>query len=507
MQLFIVIAGLLGLSAVGFAADLCSLDKKPSKTSVCVDLKAPVTPLAVELSPNAVLTIKIVNKSPLQDVAFEVKTSAIEDPTGKQFEALFRKLSLLVSVTPMLANAPIGIASVPPARKTKVEEFCGAGAADATPMANSAVAPAVKDPFRAAFTGLHRAQETFGRNQKSRQNCVDALLEEDVKSVKTLADHSLETISASTDASDYQKKIADARLSFGVRLNSAIEELKAHAPEKSSALDDVKARWERVNFLASSQVYLALPAGDQVAVDSSLAKALHAQNEIETGATALAEDESALVTALKLFKAVQKDTPEKWFELTQTFRAPENRKKSIGITWTDVEPTGTTKRDPIAFDATWKKVSPISMSLGFAFSSLAKTDFGLTAVRDASVLPTDPIVLKYKVSSTTVRPVTFPLALIHYDIPNSLPASRAGFAISGGAGVDVSGSSPTGEFAFGGSGRFRSLYFSGLLHLGRRKKLQSGFNLNDAAPAGFTPPTQDVWGKGFAFGLTYRLPL
>jgi hypothetical protein len=96
---------------------------------------------------------------------------------------------------------------------------------------------------------------------------------------------------------------------------------------------------------------------------------------------------------------------------------------------------------------------------------------------------------------------------MHYDIPHALPATHWGFAFSGGAGADVSGSTLTGEFAGGGSLRYRSIYLSGLLHFGRRKALQSGHALGDTVPAGSTPPTQDVWGKGFAFAITYRAPL
>ena len=104
----ILTACLLGLAPVAFSQtapaaaaqadkadkDLCATLGKPPKpkdsktkkdtVSVCVDLKAPVTPLPLELLPNVKLTIHVVNKSPWQKVNIECKRSVIGDPIDTQ---------------------------------------------------------------------------------------------------------------------------------------------------------------------------------------------------------------------------------------------------------------------------------------------------------------------------------------------------------------------------------------------------------------------------------------
>ena len=516
MRLSLVIASLLGLSSAGLSqgppatapatpekkeTNLCSLEAKPPKTTICVDVTVPVTPLAVDLSPATVLTIEIRHKSPWQKVTISGKLSAIEDPTGKQFDALVKQLLTWIPGFPVFRTPDASISTKRP------------GSEEPRPKGPLPLREVVGYmPFASAFNDLYAVQQSVSRLEVERLNRVSALTRA-FKRPQDEAKAQLAGIAIVASPEKYKAAVVDANRGFQAAVDLFQKECEMSPPLSDATVNDLakqlataKTRLDRLKFITSSQLYFALAPEEQKRVEQELDTAVWQQNQIEAAAASLPEGESALATTLALVEAVRNDPRKSWFEQKQEFRETENRKADITISWPDpLAPAPAKIEIPLA--ATWKKSSPVSMSLGFAFSSLSKTEFGLATTRDPNLALTATDALKSRISSTTVRPVIFPVVLLHYDFPHKLPASNWGGAISGGVGADVSGSSPTGEFAFGGSARYRSLYFSGLFHLGRRKQLQDGFAVGEAAPSGFTPPMNEVWGKGFAFALTYRLPL
>jgi hypothetical protein len=371
------------------------------------------------------------------------------------------------------------------------------------------VSPA--EPFLAAFKDLDKTQSAIGEDFKAREGKVTASQQAD-KAVRKIADELLTDISKAQNPKAYERAVNAANSEFKGKLDSTIKALQpadkpqADKPQADKppfhTIDDAKAQLDRIKFMASSQIYVILPSPQRAWVETELNQHTHNQSLLESRATKAAEGESAAAATLTLFEAVQREGGHEWFEYSKTFSESENRKASVTVKLEDRGSPGAAKSDVVAFDATWKKPVPVSLSLGFAVTSLARTDFSVTTAPGVSgATPT------YQLSATSTHPIAFPLVLLHYDIPHALPATHWGFSFSGGAGADVSGSTPTGEFAGGGSLRYRSIYLSGLLHFGRRKALQSGHALGDTVPAGSTPPTQDVWGKGFAFAIAYRAPL
>lgn len=488
----ILIACLLGLAPVAFSQadkDLCTKLGKPPKTKgtipVCVDLKAPVTPLPLELSPNVKLSIQIVSKSPWQKVSIDLKRSVIEDPTDALLISLVKRLgpfwNSLIPEVSTTGNARI-LMDIQAAEKDKDQ-----------------------NPFTTLFTDLGTMYDKLDEDRAKREKDLkDANVK--AENAKTVAQTHLGFISQATNYDEYNKKLATANSAFGRELNVAVDALDAlpalKSPSGVATPDDAKAKLERINFMASSQIYLNLDEKQRKYVDDTLGSDVIRQRKVEAAFAKLTQDESAAAASLALFKAVKGEEGSGWFEYLKQVSETENRKASVTVKLEDRGSPGAAKSDVVAFDATWKKPVPVSLSLGFAMTSLARTDFSVTTAPGVSgATPT------YQLSATSTHPIAFPLVLLHYDIPHALPATHWGFAFSGGAGADVSGSTPTGEFAGGGSLRYRSIYLSGLLQFGRRKALLSGHALGDTVPAGSTPPTQDVWGKGFAFAITYRAPL
>ena len=475
--------------------DLCStkLGKSPKTNDVCVDLKAPVTsPLPLELLPNVKLTIHVVNKSPWQKVNIECKFSVIEDPKDTQLANLAKRLGswgavLIPEVTDMKALTDPTITKSQPAGEQRIQEK------ENRP-----------EPFLSAFRALDEMYKEIKENLKARKGELEDAKNK-IDAAKEAAKAGLKSISSSPD---YKAGLKVANDKFTPALEEAIKALEP-APPKSAqthvmTLDDAKAQLDRIKFMASSQIYLDVkPEYQRNWVERELAMHLQHQSDLESAAAKLAQDTSDASTALALFKAVREEGSGRWFEYSEEPQAPENRTAACTVKLEERLAPGATKSDVVIIGATWKKPFPVSLSLGYAMTSLARTDFSLTTLPAASAGGA----VTYQLSATNTRPIAFPLVLLHYDIPHALPATHWGFAFSGGAGADVTGSTPTGEFAAGGSLRYRSLYFSGLLHFGRRKELQGGQVINVPVQAGTTPVTQDVWGKGFAFAITYRGPL
>jgi hypothetical protein len=152
-------------------------------------------------------------------------------------------------------------------------------------------------------------------------------------------------------------------------------------------MDDAKAQLDRIKFMASSQIYVILPSPQRKWVDTELNQHTHDQSLLESRATKAAEGESAASATLTLFEAVQKEGEHEWFEYSKTFSESENRKASVIVKLEDRGSPGAAKSDVVAYDATWKKPVPVSLSLGFAMTSLARTDFSLATVRGVSGAP------------------------------------------------------------------------------------------------------------------------
>lgn len=432
--------------SVAQGANSCPEQSKP--TELCIDALLPVAPLPLTLNPAEKLTVKVINKTPWEKVTFDAKYEVIEDQSKKQLEALFR---FIAKVT-LAGVAPAGV-----------------------------LATDCPEPFKSALDVLAAEQSTVGASLKIRSAAAKTAGE----AVKQILRETPETSSG-----------------FESKLDETIK-LVASYPKPPIDLTSSAALLARIQALALTDAFFRLPPGEQQRINRILRAHLTEQATLENGAADVADAESGFLAAARLFAVVKKDKPN-WFIVEQSFAQPNLRKASVEISLTDRSNPDSKPNKLATFTVTWQAESPLSMSLGLGISTLARRKFGVDALRAAQPLTT-PNVFSYQIAEVVTRPVLLPLALVHYAIGKK---SRRdwGFTFTTGAGVDLSGDSPTGEFVVGASVRYRSIYLTPLLHLGRRESLAPGYIIGEVAPEKFSPPTRSQWQRGFAFAITYKLP-
>jgi hypothetical protein len=448
-----------------------------TKENVCIDRSQPVVPLDMTLDAGKTLTVHVIGKTPWDKVSFDLKLSEVEDPSTAQLKSLFDFLAKVA-----LGLPPISLKRAEPPVERK-ETFMASMRAEGIP-----------EPFLSALSLLEGRQDDLTKQNQKRKT------------------HSSRVKRASLDlakADTSPAKSGDFRSALNnaiVALQAAVKNLETAQKAHPASLDirDSAALLDRCKALVASDAFFELKAG-QDQVQKRLAEAITRQLDLEADVAKLAAAEGAYADFLGLLEQVKREDKE-WYEIKKVYNQPANRKAAIKISVVDRSSSAKEAKELASFNATWLKPAAVSMSLGFGFSFLAKEEFGQETVRDPSVKLTDPDnkALSYRTAVTRTRPIVIPMALVHV---HPWAGRVKWFSVVGGAGVDAAGSSPTGELVAGLSFRHGAFNISPLAHFGRRKDLQKGFNVGEEIKQSFTPPTRDVWGAGFAFAVTYRLPL
>lgn len=481
-------AVLLALASIALAQTPlpCSVPKaKLPADTFCLDLKKPVTPLDAEVDAGKQFRIQVFHKTPWQKVTHEEKLSEIEDPAAKELAGIIGFVGKALGTAPLttkMTNGEFVTEMVRPASRT--------------PETLDAA-----EPFRSAFGTLALRQAALRQDLGPRRDDAG-----DVKSNLTKLKSAGKLASAeeckSAKGQSCFDNIKDATTDFAAKLGT----WKTKIPEDKDPLStqETAALLARAKSLTDSALFAGQSPVNQGKIERALQAAMQAELELEAAVSELTAAEAGYGAARDLAEALVSEK-DSWYQQEFVFENPANRKAEFTIKALNRASTDKDAKEIVKFNVTWRHKLPISVSLGFALSFLAKDEFDLQSSRVQGLNLTDPNPLKYSIRKTTTRPVAFPLVLFHYNVP-ALTTSRWGFALTGGAGADVTGSSPTGEFVFGGSLRYGSLYISPLIHSGRRKTLQEGFAVSNPAPADFKPPVQDVWGHKFAVAITLKIP-
>jgi len=424
----------------------------PGATEVCIDTKRPVTPLNKAMFPGEALHIEVIGKTPWQKVTVDQKVSEVEDESKKLAETLFRFL------------AKVGLA-LPPFT-----------------MMNLQPPPqqAIPEPYQSAFQILN---QELGKVDDELLPVMSAM-DRDGRELK-----------------EFLSKPAGDLNAFETTLDELIKKSRTNAEEIKQDLSKETALLDVVRSMIRNENFYRLQSDVQQRILNEYY--LPAVERHQSHVTLLAEVREGVksfAAASKMLGLVKGDKAN-WLVHKEDIRAAKNQKVDIEVSYVDVRKADAKAVKLAAFNATWRSQSRITASLGLAVSFLAKEDFSLKTIRGSG--PITDASLTYQITSSTARPVLFPVSLIHFR-PYGPSRRSAGFTLTGGAGVDVSGSSPTGELVAGASLRLGSVYISPLVHFGRRKSLAEGYTRGESAPKGFTVPTVDKWGKQFAIAITYR---
>jgi hypothetical protein len=155
--------------------------------------------------------------------------------------------------------------------------------------------------------------------------------------------------------------------------------------------------------------------------------------------------------------------------------------------------------------------SPISISGGFAFSTIKEQDIDLISssktVKDGSGNSTTQniSIFGYKALSSF-----HPLPLLLVNVRFWEPNETISLHFSGGAAVDIKTGATAGasvEYLAGISlGFFRSFFLTTAFHAGRVPTLAGGFSIGQEVPTGISSaPVENRWKPGFAIALSYKL--
>lgn len=211
--------------------------------------------------------------------------------------------------------------------------------------------------------------------------------------------------------------------------------------------------------------------------------------------------------AIESFRAVwYKDFP---------FRAASNLKVT-GSASCKNSLTGAVSLEPTPYSITFQGLPRVTLSAGFLVSSLDKRGFSVaadsitqtTATNAMTGATTTTNTVNYKIAEDNSRIQTMPFSLVNLRVADWQWAGRSmTFNLSPGLGVNPGNREL--EFGLGPSLGIGSAQVFAGVHLGRETTLDPRFSVgpSPALVKDFTVPVNRVWGRGFSFGLLYRLPL
>lgn len=201
------------------------------------------------------------------------------------------------------------------------------------------------------------------------------------------------------------------------------------------------------------------------------------------------------------------DHPDLWSK-TFTLNADTDAKISGTISCSDTQ-TKEVTLTPVYFTVTYQNLPRFTVSAGVLISFVPKQTFAINAVLDSRSTGTTAT-FHNEITEDKSRPQLVPFSLAnlrfkdwkHWDHQFTLNYT-AGF------GVNPNGGTSEAEFApVGLSLGIGSFYVSAVGHWARTPGLSGGFQVGDHVSSDVkSPPLMRSWNPGFAFGITYKLPL
>jgi len=455
---------LLALTASVFAAEKSACICETNTTgTICLDRKNVVTPLPQFVPANSTVIVRVVNKSPFEKVTFKSEVVELDNTSEAAFGKLFALLGKIVLATPAPGFSILSVDSPKPPPP-----------------------PPLKDPELNALVNLIESQHS------SHQTDIQIL-----KSQFKKAKENLRSLRDGTIEKDCNPATFEPSLEAGIKVVEDVLKLPLLSSGSSSLLVDRLTEIIRKNSVVSLQ----LSSADLTRINTILEN----QSTIDTDMGQLSSIHKTLSDVGDVLANV-KATKATWFAAEEKYSAENRRKATIEISTKPYDGADGEKLATVVIN--WLNSPRFSLSLGFTISSVAKREFQTETVRDPSKPLTDPSAFSYRINETITRPIIFPASLIHIKIGDWSRGTK-GFAVTGGAGVDPSGDSPTGELLFGVSFRLGNVFISPLAHLARRDQLADNYKVLEATPdpGSFKPPTVTRWKPGFTIALTYRLPL
>ena len=148
---------------------------------------------------------------------------------------------------------------------------------------------------------------------------------------------------------------------------------------------------------------------------------------------------------------------------------------------------------------------PISFSAGVAFSAIQEQNFEIKSVTTGSGM--SAVTTNTFIASSESGFTPLPMGFAHYMILET-PNGQLGWHGTVGIGANIrsqnsGGSSP--EYLIGSSAAFwRIVYLTGGLHFGSKAVLGTGFQVNEAVPAGVTTVPIDIIRRvSWAFAISF----
>ncbi len=448
---------------------------KPGATvsvkKVEVSRKAPVSGQTIKARNGEKVTITLVHKSPFETCTMDSKRDAVEPESS----AVAQLISLGMAAAGTFTGFTVMGAPIPTTDVNALAEF----KSEAKPNGNTATGRLI-----------------LGRLDELRRATADRKLaiEETVKAYQANAKQLKGFFQAEPDPRSFEtSRKASKTLVDGL--------LK-------------KDLWNTVDLELAYKTVTELTAkydADVVANEDDLRRIhlriVQVRRQLDVLASTLTDLTAArtkLSAVADYLDALEHPEWEKAFELN----ADRDAKVTGSISCSDTQ-TKEVTLNPVYFTVTYQNLARFTMSGGVLFSLVPKQTFAINPVLDSR--PAGAVATFHnELTKESSRPQLVPFSLGHLRLRDwKVKEQQFTFNYAGGFGVNPNGGTTETEFApVGISLGIGSFYVSAVGHWARTPELSGGFRVGDTVSGDIkSPPLTHSWNPGFAFGITYKLPL
>ncbi len=187
------------------------------------------------------------------------------------------------------------------------------------------------------------------------------------------------------------------------------------------------------------------------------------------------------------------------------------KQNSIKLTQVDNLPDKTAAPPAEVLSVTMQCASPLTVSAGVAFSTIASNEFGIQPIGPPPADSTTPTNVFVLTSSSSFHPLPIGLVSARFAEPNEKVSFHLSFGMAGNFNSQSAGGSSA-EFLIGPSiALFRTMFFTAGVHIGKEAQLADDLKVGNTSgptvPAGITtPPLHTSYTAGFGFAITFTKP-